>query len=142
MKKYFKKIIYTPKTKEVKQAYEYWKEAVIKADLASLNKMYTENFSWTNEWGITNNKKENLRKIGSGNLQYLSWVNENITIKIDGDTAVLQTKEILRLLVYNQRVNATQTVTAVFINQNGKWLMAGGQETNDNISGNKRSSVV
>ena len=135
MKKYFKRIIYTPKTKEVKQAYEYWKEAVIKADLASLNKMYTENFSWTNEWGITDNKKENLRKIASGNLQYLSWVNENITIKIDGDTAILKTKDILRLLVYNQRVNATQTVTAVFINQNGKWLMAGGQEINDNISG-------
>src|SRR5690349_10012601 len=102
MKKYFKRIIYTPKTKEVKQAYEYWKEAVIKADLASLNKMYTENFSWTNEWGITDNKKENLRKIASGNLQYLSWVNENITIKIVGDNAVLQTREILKLLVYNQ----------------------------------------
>jgi len=134
MKKYFKKIIYTLKTKEVKQAYEYWKEAVIKADLASLNKMYTENFSWTNEWGITNNKKENLRKIASGNLQYLSWVNENITIKIVGDTAVLQTREILRLLVYNYRVNAIQNVTTVFVHQNGRWLIAGGQEISDNIS--------
>ena len=127
-------MVYSLKTKEVKQAYEYWKQAVIKADLTSLNKMYMENFSWTNEFGITNNKKDYLNKIASGNLQYLSWVNENITIEISGDTALLQTREILRLLVYNHRVNAIQNVTTVFVHQNGKWLIAGGQEISGNIS--------
>src|SRR5689334_21275216 len=110
MKKYFKKIIYAVRTKEVKQAYEYWKNAVIKVDLVSLDKMYTENFSWTNELSIINNKTENLNKIASADLQYLSWINENITIKIIGDTAVLKTREILKLVVYNQRVNAVQDV--------------------------------
>jgi len=131
MKKYLKKIIYTVKTEKIKHAYEYWKNAVIKGDLASLDKIYTENFSWTNELGITNNKMESLNKIASGNLQYLSWTNKDITIKIVGDTAVLKTKEILQLIVYNQRVNAIQDVTAIFVNHNGKWLLAGGQETSN-----------
>src|SRR5215831_6035799 len=108
MKKYFKKIIYSTKKEKIKHTYEYWKNAVIKRDLASLDKIYTENFSWTNESGITNNKRENLNRIASDDLQYLSWTNEDITIKIIGDTAVLKTRETLKLIVYHQRVNTVQ----------------------------------
>jgi len=134
MKKYLKKIIYSVKTEEIKHAYEYWKNAVINGDVTSLDEICDENFAWTNDMGITNNKMENLYKIASGNLRYLSWINEDITIKVVGDVAILRTREILKLIVYKQRVNAVQDVTAIFINQNGKWLLAGGQETTSSLN--------
>jgi hypothetical protein len=122
------------KTEEIKQAYEYWKSAVINGDLASLDKICAENFVWTNEMGITNNKTENLYKIASDNLKYLSWVSEYVTIKMLGDIAILKTREILKVIVYKQRVNAVQDVTAIFINEDGKWLLAGGQETSSSLN--------
>jgi len=128
LKKYFKKIIDTVKTEEVKQAYECWKNAVINGDLESLDRICAENFAWTNDMGITNNKTENLYKIASDNLKYLSWMSEYITINMVGDIAILKAREILKLLVYRQSVNTVQDVTAIFINQDGKWLLAGGQE--------------
>ena len=73
------------KTEEIKQAYEFWKNAVIKGDLASLNNIYTENFIWTNSMGIKKNKTENLNKISSGDLQYLSWMIEDMTVNMVGD---------------------------------------------------------
>jgi len=122
------------KTEEIKRAYDNWKNAVINGDLASLDKISAENFAWTNDMGITNNKTEKLYKITSDNLKYLSWINEDITVKIVGDIGILRTREILKLIVYRQRVNAVQDVTAIFINQNGRWLLAGGQETSSRLN--------
>ncbi|HEY6977345.1 MAG TPA: nuclear transport factor 2 family protein [Chitinophagaceae bacterium] len=116
------------RTEEVKQAYAHWKNAMIKSDLHVLEKIYTDNFLWTNNMGITNNKTENLNKISSGNLRYLSWINESMTVDMLGDIAIIKTREILKMIVYNQRVSAVQDVTVIFINQDGNWLLAGGQE--------------
>ena len=127
-------MIDTVKTEEIKQAYECWKNAVINGDLESLDEVCAENFAWTNDMGITNNKTEKLYKIASDNLKYLSWTSEYINVKTLGDIAILRTREILKLIVYRQRVNAIQDVTAIFINENGKWLLAGGQEMSSSLN--------
>jgi hypothetical protein len=134
LKNISKKLVDTLKTEEIKQAYEYWKNAVINRDFASLDRICAENFEWTNDMGITNDKTENLYKIASDNLKYLSWVSEYVTVKMVGDIAILKTREILKLIVYRQRVNAVQDVTAIFINEDGKWLLAGGQETRSSLN--------
>ncbi len=120
------------KTEEIKQAYEFWKNAVIKGDRVSLNNIYTENFLWTNCMGIMKNKTENLNKISSRDIQYLSWMNEDMTVNIVGDIASLKTREILKIIVYDQRINTVRDVTVIFINQSGEWKLAGGEESNVN----------
>jgi ketosteroid isomerase-like protein len=122
------------RTEEIKEAYAHWKNAMIKADLRVLEKIYTENFLWTNNLGLANNKTQNLNKISSGDLRYLSWINEDMTVDILGDIAILKTREILKLIVYNQRVSAIQDVALIFINQDGNWLLAGGQEINCSLN--------
>jgi hypothetical protein len=126
----FQKNMSMRETEEIRLVYDDWKNALINADLALLATISADNFEWINDIGITNNKRQSLDKIASGNLRYLSWVNEDLTIKIIGDIGILKTTEILKLIVYNQRVNIVQDVTAIFIKQDGKWLLAGGQETN------------
>jgi len=108
--------------------------AMIKGDLPVLEKIFTDNFLWTNNMGITNDKKQNLNKISSGNLHYLSWINEDMTIDILDDIAILKTREILKLLVYKQSVSAVQDVALIFINRNGNWLLAGGREINCSLN--------
>ena len=116
------------RTEAIKQAYAHWKKAVINRDLSSLDKICTDNFSWTNAMGVTLNKTENLRKIGSGDLQYISWVNEDMQVKMAEDLAIIKTRETLHVLAFNHKIKTVQNVTAVFINQNGNWLLASGQE--------------
>jgi hypothetical protein len=116
-------------TEEIKQAYTHWKTAVMNADIACLDKICTENFSWTNKMGVTHTKTENLMKIGSRNLQYISWVNEDIAITMMEDIAMVKTRENLKMRVFNQRVDAVHEITIFFVNKNGSWLLAGGRET-------------
>jgi hypothetical protein len=45
---------------EIKRVYEQWKNALIKIDVTTLEKLYMDNFSWTNHMGITCSKPEIL----------------------------------------------------------------------------------
>jgi hypothetical protein len=114
----------------IEQAYEYWKHALINRDLDLLDEICHDRFLWTNSMGITHNKEENLYKVASGNLQYLSWVNEDVSINVVGNVAVLRTREILKMVVYHQKVTAVQDVVILFVKQNEKWLLARRKETN------------
>lgn len=113
---------------KIKETYAYWKEAIINCDLASLNRICTDNFSWINNMGITYNKTDNLKRIASRNLQYISWTNEELKIELNDNMAVLRTKETLKMLVFNLRVQTVQEFTAIFINYNGNWMLECGRE--------------
>jgi hypothetical protein len=108
---------------EIKRVYEQWKNALIKTDVTTLKKLYTENFSWTNPMGITCNKPENLFKTKYGNVQYISWVDEDVQINVKNENAVLKAKEVLKIFVYEQRVNIVRNIIARFQLQDNKWLI-------------------
>lgn len=98
--------------------------ALIKIDLATLEKLHTDNFIWTNNIGITCNKPEYLFRIRSGNVRYVSWINKGIKIDIEYGNATLKAAEILNMLVYEQKVNTARNITATFQLQDGNWLLS------------------
>jgi hypothetical protein len=109
---------------EIKSVYEQWKNALIKTDVTTLEKLYTDNFSWTNHMGITSNKPENLFKAKSGNVQYISWFDKDMEINIINDNAVVKTEGVLKMLVYEQSISIVRSVIATFQFSGGRWLLA------------------
>lgn len=109
---------------EIKRVYEQWKNALIKTDVTTLEKLYTDNFLWTNHMGITCNKPENLFKTKCGNIQYISWVDEDMEINIMTESATVKAREVLEMLVYEQRVNIVRNIIARFQLQDDKWLLS------------------
>jgi hypothetical protein len=109
---------------EIKRVYEQWKNALVKTDVVALEKLYTDDFSWTNHMGITCNKPENLFKTKCGNVQYISWVDKDMRINVKNENAVLKAKEVLKILVYEQRISIVRNIVATFQLHNGKWLLA------------------
>ena len=79
--------------------------------------------------GVTYNKSENLSKIGSGNVRYISWINEEISVDMESDDiGVVKARAKLKMVVFDIKVTTIQNVTAVFVNVNGNWRLAGGRE--------------
>ncbi len=117
------------KSEKIKQTYMLWKDAVIKGDVDCLNRVYADNFSWTNNMGITNCKTKILKKASSYNIQYLSWQDENIHITFDGEHAILKSTQILKLKVFQQSINAKLNVTVQFTKRNNNWLLESIQES-------------
>jgi hypothetical protein len=109
---------------EIKRVYEQWKNALIKTDVTTLEKLYTDNFSWTNHMGINCNKRENLFKTKCGNVQYISWVDEDLEINITTESATVKAREVLEMLVYEQRVSIVRNIVARFLLQDDKWLLS------------------
>ncbi|MEP7141399.1 MAG: nuclear transport factor 2 family protein [Ferruginibacter sp.] len=109
---------------EIENAYIFWKKAVIKADTALLDEVCTDGFSWTNNMGITRSKSEILSRTRSGNLQYLSWTDENMDINFQEENAILKSTQILKLKVFDQYINRKQHITVQFIKQNDSWRLA------------------
>ncbi|NJO25195.1 MAG: nuclear transport factor 2 family protein, partial [Bacteroidia bacterium] len=98
--------------------------ALIKNDITTLEKLYTDTFSWTNHMGNTCNKLENLLKTKCGNVQYISWVDEEMKINVINDNAVVKAKEVLKMVVYEQRVSIVRNIIATFQLQGDKWLLS------------------
>jgi hypothetical protein len=132
MKEYFKKIAESAKAREIRRAYEYWKNAMIAGDLTSIDEICDDNFSCIDHTGITTNKKENLYKLACRDVQYLSWASEDLCISIVGEVATLRTREILEMTVYNERVDVIQNVVVLFMKPHGKWKLIARQETTIN----------
>jgi hypothetical protein len=109
---------------DIKQVYEQWKNALIKTDVTTLEKLYTTNFLWTNPMGITCSKPENLFKIKCGNIQYISWVDEDMEIEIMTESATVKAREVLEMLVYEQKVSIVRNIIAGFQRQDDKWFLA------------------
>jgi ketosteroid isomerase-like protein len=128
MRKYLTSLIYALKVNEIRHTYEYWKNAMLNADLVCLDEIYDDSFLWTNSMGFRNDKNDKLKQIASGDLQYLSWENEDLAIHVVGNVATLKAREILEMKIYRQRVHAVQDVIALFIKRKGRWVLAAGQE--------------
>ncbi|MBD0289288.1 MAG: nuclear transport factor 2 family protein, partial [Flavisolibacter sp.] len=118
------------KEDEIKDAFAIYKKAVISGDLETLEHLHSENFVWNTHFDLQINKSENIQRISSGNLSYLSWTNEDIRVLSTGETAVLKSRQILKIIVYGLSINTEQDITAFFVKHNGRWLLSGGKEIN------------
>ena len=118
------------KEDEIKEAFAIYKKAVISGDLETLEHVHSDNFVWNTHFNLQINKSENIKRISSGNLSYLSWTNEDMQVSITGETAVLKSRQILKIIVYGLSINTEQDITVFFVKCNGKWLLSGGNEIN------------
>jgi hypothetical protein len=57
-------------------------------------------------------------------VQYTSWVEEDMEINVINDNAVVNAKEVLKILVYEQKVNIVRNIIARFQLQDDKWLLS------------------
>jgi hypothetical protein len=95
--------------------------------------IYTDNFLWTNHIGTTCNKPENLFKTICGNVQYISWVDEDMEINIMTESETVKAREVLEMLVYEQRVSIVRNIIARFQLQDDKWSLSKIEERKDVI---------
>lgn len=109
---------------EIKRVYEQWKNALVKTDLSTLEKLYADNFLWTNNIGITCNKMEYLFKISSGNVRYISWSDKNLKTIVENDKAIVKTTKLINMLAYGQAICTERDVTATFQLRDGEWLLS------------------
>lgn len=89
----------TPDVPQIlKNRFHEYTEALTKRDLAALDKIWSEGYTFTNGRGEFLTKKDRMENIKSGATQFDSISREDEEIRVFGDTAVVTGRVVLKVI--------------------------------------------
>ncbi len=106
-----------------------WVDALIKADAAALEKLYSETLTYTHSSGSTDTKTEYITNLKAGKTKYESLVREDVKVRVFGNTA-LQTSKTNNKLISNGQPSAFAVkMLHVWVKEGSSWRMVAHQTT-------------
>jgi hypothetical protein len=115
---------------EVKDLYEGWKAALANASRKALDVICDANFTLTTADGRVFSKAEILEQTAAADRQYESWTSSEHRVRFYANTAVLNCRDHVRLIVEGQLLAREERVLAVFFRQDsGAWKLVSAQST-------------
>jgi ketosteroid isomerase-like protein len=96
--------------------------SLVDADMATARRLHADDFELINPVGGTLSKEQYLRRIASGELDYLEWEPVEILVKLYGDSAVIRYQAHLRVSVKGSAGRpVTFWHTDLYEKRNGQW---------------------
>jgi ketosteroid isomerase-like protein len=104
---------------------DQWTEALVKADTAFLDRLYTDDIVYTHTNGTVNTKTQFLDSIKAGKAKYIAVDRSDVKVQSYGDTAIVTYRAVIKV----NTVTLPSRIVHVFVRQNGNWRMAAYQST-------------
>jgi ketosteroid isomerase-like protein len=96
--------------------------SLVDADMATARRLHADDFELINPVGGTLSMEQYLRRIASGELDYLEWEPVEIRVKLYGDSAVIRYQAHLRVSVKGSAgCPVTFWHTDLYEKRNGQW---------------------
>ncbi len=109
---------------ELKDLYREMWQALLSKDIATLNKIHSEDFVLVHMTDLNQSKAEYLRCVRDGELNYFSEETENIFIKFNGDTAKLIGQSKVNAAVFGGGRHTWRLQLAFDVEKiAGKWIL-------------------
>jgi len=106
-----------------------WQNALIAADVATLERLYAESMIYTHSNGSVDDKKSYIESLRSGKAKYQSMIRDEIKVEVFGDAAIVTCHWQVNS-VSGEKVNNTNArYLHVYTRQKGKWRMVAHQAT-------------
>ncbi len=113
----------------VKQAEMSWGDATLKGDAAALGKLLGDDLTYTHSSGRTETKKEFIEALQSGAMKYVSIVEENMAVRVYGDTGILTATAKMQVVSRGQPNSFQVRLLHVWVKRGGGWQMVAHQTT-------------
>jgi hypothetical protein len=114
---------------EVLEIEEERDQAMIKGDIATLGRIFADDYFWVSVNGTIHAKAERLADLRSGVVTYESFKQDNYRLHIYPDTVVMLGRAISPVQ-YHERVNRNpRQFTNVYIKEDGRWRLVVHQST-------------
>ena len=113
---------------QLKNLYAEMWQALLSKDIATLNKIHADEFILTHMTGMNQPKKEYLRCVRDGELNYFSAQVENIFVEVDGLKGKLIGQSKVEAAVFGGRKNTWRLQLAFDVEKRGgKWILTYGK---------------
>ena len=106
-----------------------YSEALTKHDLVALDKIWADGYTFTNGRGQFLTKKERLENIKTGATQFESIGREGEDIHIFGDTAVVTSRVVLKVIYGGKESSGPYRSLHVWAKTQGRWQLVAWQST-------------
>ena len=113
----------------LKDRFHEYTEALTKRDLAALDKIWAEGYTFTNGRGEFLTKKERMENIKSGATQLDSIRREDEEIRVFGDTAVVTGRVVLKVIYSGKESSGPYRFINVWVKMQGRWQIVANQIT-------------
>jgi ketosteroid isomerase-like protein len=104
-------------------------EAMQKADMAVLNRIYADDVVIVNTRGVHLTKEQRLADFQSGDLKFLSFDQGDYSFHIYGDTVVLNGRANSVVQFHGKVNRVPRKFTLTYIKLNGEWRLVAQNET-------------
>jgi uncharacterized protein (TIGR02246 family) len=99
-------------------------------DAATLNRIFDDDFTYTNTKGEVHTKAELIGDVTSGKLTYNTLVHSDVHVRVYGDTAILTGRSASVYIEDGKEGGRTpRRYMNIFIRKNGQWRLVARQET-------------
>ena len=104
--------------------------ALIEADMETADALHADDFQLINPSGRSLSKEEYLGGIASGDIHYLLWEPESITVRLYGEMAILRYQAQLEISVRGQKAPLRRFWhTDSYKKSDGRWQVVWSQAT-------------
>jgi len=103
--------------------------AVVKADVATLEGLTSDDYVLINANGQVSNKAETMNNIKTGVIKLTSNEVSDMTVRVYGDTAVVTGKSTAKGTIGGIALKGPVMFTRVYVKKNGKWQSVAFQQT-------------
>ena len=113
--------------KEVAAIEAAFHQAILAADIKKLESLVDESFIWTHRTGQQTTRQQLLQQLGSGQLKYAKLETSNVTVNVDGETAVVRGASTQQYAASSASSSTappspwTLFYTLTFVNKDGAW---------------------
>ena len=113
----------------LKDRFREYTEALTKRDLAALDTIWAEGYTFTNGRGEFLTKKDRMENIKSGATQFDSINREDEEIRVFGNTAVVTGRVVLKVVYSGKESSGPYRFINVWVKKQGRWQLVANQIT-------------
>jgi ketosteroid isomerase-like protein len=115
---------------EIRQMIEKYRTAILQRDIATLEKIWADDYVFVNAAGDVLTKKERLANVKSG-ATALDSINEeeNVTVRVYQNSAVVTSRVTLKGQYSGQAISGEYRSTLVWVKGPGGWQLVSNQLT-------------
>ena len=95
--------------------------AILKKDVAMLDRLMTDDFTYTHQGGVTESKADYLKEMASGNGVFTSLKMSGVTIRMLGETAVMTGRCDMTAVREGRNLAIPMHFTSIYTRMGGRW---------------------
>ena len=101
--------------------------AIMRGDVAALERIFADEFIYTNPQCEVLNKQQQIAALSTGDLKLEDAKSDDVRVRIYGETAVMTGRFTARAGLEGKAVNINERYTAVWVRRDGRWQLVAEQ---------------